>query len=157
MPPKVVAPIPPANFNEFMAAKKKPKGPVKVEPITPAPPAPRAKPSGESTLDTTIEDVRRTVQSACLTLLRWEGHAKFRDVRGNTLRSFSEGVAQAVLEVAQLAEGEDAEAHNDHGLKIPPAEISLALMSAALIILYRYEILQPEQAKAFLGQLARGV
>ena len=118
---------------------------------------PKPKPSGtDEPADTTSEDVRRAIQTAVLTLMRWEGHSHFRDIRGNTLRSFSEGMANECLEIVKATPG-DPDQYD--GYLIPIPEVALCLLSASLLVLARDPrgLILPENMKSFLTQLSRGV
>lgn len=111
----------------------------------------KREPTPEEIVDTTTEEVSRDLRQALTTLLRWRGFAHFRDARGSSLRSFSEGLLEA------LTEGALADPKEPYGLAIPPAEIAVALIASAVITLYKYEILTDGHLKGMLSQLSRGV
>lgn len=95
----------------------------------------------------TSEEVQDLLNNTVIAILRWDKLKDFKEVRGKSLREFTQGIVDALTK--EVLYEEDKPLH----LLIPPEEIVLALISSAVLIMYQYCIEDEKKRKTFLQGL----
>ncbi len=93
------------------------------------------------------------LNNAQLAMMRWDRLDHFKEVRGDTLRQFVDGLVGALTK--EILHDPDNKFGN--GLLVPSEELALALQSATVLFMYQTVEADPDGARlTFLDKLVTG-